>query len=424
MVFTTLAHHIDVTFLHEAYRLTRKDGAVGIDGRTAEEYAEHLEDNLLDLHERFKSGKYHAPPVRRVYIPKGDGGERTRPIGIPTFEDKILQRAVAMVLEAVYEQDFMDCSYGFRPKRSAHQALDRLWKSVMDLKDAWVLELDITSYFDSMSHEHLRSFLDQRVRDGVIRRMIDKWLKAGVLEDGNIARSEEGTPQGGVISPILANLYLHEVLDTWFDRMVRPQLHGQASLVRYADDGVLLFSKEFDARRVLEVLPKRFGRYGLTLHPDKTRLLNFSPLDRKGTPHGVSPGSFDFLGFCHFWGRSRQGQPVVKRKTAQSRFTRAVRKIAEWCKQHRHCRVSEQHAALSRKLLGHYAYYGITGNCQALNRFYYEVHRVWRIWLTRRSQHNHMQWERFLRLRCRYRLPPPVVIHSIYSSRRAANPCS
>jgi group II intron reverse transcriptase/maturase len=219
----------------EAYARTRKDGAAGVDGRTAKEYAKSLRENLRDLHERFKSGLYKAPPVRRVHIPKGSGSE-TRPIGIPTFEDKVLQRAVTMVLEAIYEEDFLDCSYGFRPGRSAHDALETIWKETTKLGGGWVLEVDISSFFDELDHKHLRSFLDKRVRDGVIRRTIGKWLKAGVMDSGTVRRSPAGTPQGGVISPLLANLYLHEVVDTWFENDVKPRLSGHAVLVRYADD--------------------------------------------------------------------------------------------------------------------------------------------------------------------------------------------
>lgn len=299
MVFTTLAHHIDTELLKEAYRRTRKDGATGVDKQTAAEYAVNLEDNLQSLLSRFKTGAYKAPPVRRVLIPKGDG-KKTRPIGVPTFEDKVLQRAISMVLEAVYEQDFLNCSYGFRPGRSPHQAVEALWKGLMDMKGGWVLEVDIKDFFGTLKFEDLRGFLDQRVRDGVIRRTINKWLKAGVLENGSIMHPEAGTPQGGVASPLLANIYLHEVMDKWFDTIVQPRLRGQAFMVRYADDIVCVFSNEEDARRVMEVLPKRFSKYGLTLHPEKTRLLQFRRPPRKsgGKPdRGDGPGTFDFLGF-------------------------------------------------------------------------------------------------------------------------------
>ena len=259
--------------MKEAYRLTRKDGAPGIDGVTADEYATNLEANLLDLLDRIKSGRYKAQPVRRTYIPKTDGSRR--PLGIPSFEDKLAQRAIVMVLEAVYEQDFLPCSFGFRPSRSAHQALQTLYTACMSQRLRWVLDIDIEKYFDSIPHSHLRDFLDQRVTDGVIRRMIDKWLKAGVLEDGLLRHATEGSPQGGVISPCLSNIFLHHVLDEWFEFEVRPRLKGRCTLIRFADDAVMVFEDFLDAKRVLGVLGKRLARYGLTLHPNKTRFVDF-----------------------------------------------------------------------------------------------------------------------------------------------------
>src|SRR3954464_8509982 len=368
--FTTLAHHIDIDWLFEAYQRTRKDGAVGVDGQTAEDYAVDLEGNLRSLLDRAKSGHYQAPPARRVHIPKGAGPE-TRPIGIPTFEDKILQRAVAMILEAVYEQDFLDCSFGFRPGRSAHQALDALWHRLMEVRGGWVLEIDIRKFFDTLDHRHLQAILRRRVRDGVLLKLIGKWLKAGVMEDGCLTHPESGSPQGGVVSPVLANAYLHEVLDEWFEGTVKPRLSGRASLIRYADDAVLVFEVEGDARRVLDVLPKRFGKYGLTLHPEKTRLVPF-PGRPPGSPPGPReerPGTFDFLGFTHYWGRTLKGNWAVKRKTARGRFNRSLGSVRQWCREHRHLPVNEQWVALTRKLLGHFAYYGILGNIDCLKRF-------------------------------------------------------
>jgi group II intron reverse transcriptase/maturase len=404
MVFTTLAHHIDLELLREAHQRTRKDGAVGVDDQTAEEYAANLDENLRSLHERLKAGTYRAPPVRRVHIPKGDGVS-TRPIGIPTFEDKVLQRAVAMVLEAVYEQDFLDCSFGFRPHRSAHQALELVWERAMR-GGAVVLELDIKGFFDSLDHGHLRAFLDRRVRDGVIRRAIDKWLKAGVLEEGSVSYPDTGTPQGGVISPLLANVFLHEVLDEWFANEVAPRLHGWAHLVRYADDALIVFSSEIDASRVMEVLPKRFGKYALTLHPTKTRLVPFRPPG----PGRKDPETFDFLGFTHFWAKSREGRWVVKRKTARGRFNRALKRITAWCRLHRHGVVWIQHRQLSLMIRGHNAYYGITGNSLGLKRFRHAVWLVWLKWLGRRSQRP-MTPERRNALEKRYPLPPPKIVH-------------
>ncbi len=419
-VLTTLAHHIDDVWLREAYRRTRKDGAVGVDGVTAEQYEADLEANLASLLERLKSGRYRAPAVRRVHIPKPGKAKKTRPIGIPTLEDKVLQRAVLMVLESIYEQDFLDCSYGFRPGRSAHQALDALWQGLMKMGGGWIIDLDIQSFFDDVDWEQLRSFLDQRVRDGVIRRAIGKWLNAGVMESGEVSYSDRGTPQGGVVSPLLSNLYLHEVLDLWFEHEVKPRLRGRAFEIRFADDAALVFEREEDARRVLAVLAKRFEKYGLRLHPEKTRLVDFRSPPRSGGGGSQRERSFALLGFTHFWGRSRKGRWVVKRKTAKDRFTRALRAIGQWCRAHRHWPVAAQQAALGRKLQGHYAYYGITGNGRALARFHYEVRRLWRKWLNRRSWHGRMTWEKFVRLATRYPFPQPRVVHSVY--RRAATP--
>jgi group II intron reverse transcriptase/maturase len=422
MGFTSLAHHIDLRWLHEAFLRTRRDGAVGVDGQTAADYMANLPENLQSLLERAKSGTYQAPPVRRVHIPKGTGPE-TRPIGIPTFEDKILQRAVVMVLEAVYEQDFRNCSYGFRPGRSAHQALAALWQQTMGMRGGWVVEVDIRKFFDTLDHAHLRDLLRQRIRDGVLLRLIGKWLNAGVLEDGNLTFPDKGSPQGGVISPLLANVYLHYVLDVWFEQEVQPRLQGRAFLIRYADDFVMGFACEEDARRVLEVLPKRFGKYGLTVHPEKTRLVPFrppSPSDRPDSGAGSSPGTFDLLGFTHYWGRSRAGNWVVKRCTAASRLRRAIKTVASWCRFNRHRPLPEQHQTLWQKLRGHFAYYGITGNGGALHQFRDAVIRAWRKWLSRRSRGRRLSWAQVSRMLERYPLPPALVVHSVY--RPVANP--
>jgi RNA-directed DNA polymerase len=420
MVFTTLAHHIDVDFLREAYRSVRHDGATGVDNETAEDFGKDLEERLQTLLEKLKSGSYRAPPVRRVRIPK-DGG-KTRPIGIPTFEDKVLQKAVTMVLEAIYEQDFLDCSYGFRPGRSAHQALQTFWEKAMKMGGGWVIDLDIQAFFDNLDHGHLRSFLDQRVRDGVLRRAIGKWLKAGVMEHGSVSYPDAGSPQGGVISPLLANLYLHEVLDKWFERTVKPRLWGVAFLIRYADDAIIMCANAHDANRVMRVLPKRFGRFGLTLHPDKTRLVDFGwPLYPRGgsSAGGPRPGTFDFLGFTHFWGKSRKGRWIIKRKTAKTRFSRAVTRIAHWCRRARHQPIRAQQQTLNRKLQGHDAYYGITGNSQALARLRYAVRKVWRKWLDRRGGKKRMTWDRFRLLEQRYPLASAVCVHSSLRERAA-----
>jgi group II intron reverse transcriptase/maturase len=407
-VLFSLHHVIDLEWMQEAYALTRKDGATGIDGVTAAEYEANLEANLLDLRERIISGRYQAPPVRRTYIPKADGTQR--PLGIPTFEDKVAQRVIAMVLEAVYEQDFRNCSYGFRPGRSAHDALRNLFSAIMKGQH-WVVEVDIRQYFDSISHHHLRKFLDQRVTDGVMRRMIDKWLKAGVLENGHLQRATEGTPQGGVISPILSNIFLHYVLDEWFECEVKPSLKGQGTLVRYADDFVMTFKNHHDAKRVLEALGERLGRYGLTLHPDKTRFIDFRSQRQGGTHPDCQEPRFDFLGFTHVWGKSKNGKAVVRQVTAKSRLARALLAVKEWCRANRHQPILMQHDRLAMKMQGHYAYYGVTGNTRQLQRYFYRVTRLWRKWLERRTRSHCLTWARFKSFLIPHPLPLPRITH-------------
>jgi group II intron reverse transcriptase/maturase len=404
--FMSLAHYVDLEWMYVAYSLTRKDAAAGVDGQTAEEYERDLERNLQSLLDRFKSGSYYAPPVRRVYIPKEGKPGEMRPIGIPTLEDKVLQRAVVMLLEPIYEQEFSNGSYGFRPKRNAHQALEAIWHAAMDMKEGWVYEVDIRKYFDTIEHSHIREFVKKRVCDGVVIRTIGKWLKAGVMENGSLHYNEEGCPQGGVVSPLLSNIYLHEVLDKWFEGEIVPRLQGRVKLVRFADDFVVLFNKEQDARRFAEVLPKRFGKYGLTLHPEKTRLISFSK------PSGKEKSeTFDFLGFTHYWGTSRRGIRVVQRKTIKKRLCRAVRNAYKWCRENRHTPIKEQHKKLCRKIRGHYGYYGITFNMRSLESYYLQVKRAWHKWLNRRTRGNKFPWELFVKMLEKYPLPSPRIVH-------------
>ena len=416
-VFTSVSHAIDMDFLHEAYRRTRKDGATGIDGQTAKDYDRELESNLEWLLSRLKRGEYRAPAVRQVEIPKASGG--TRALGIPTFEDKVLQRAVTMVLEAIYEQDFLPCSYGFRPGRSAHMALEALWKGVMSMGGAWVLEVDVEKFFDALDHGHLRGFLDQRVTDGVLRRVVHKWLKAGVMREGEHLRPERGTPQGGVISPLLANIFLHEVVDRWFANDVQPRLKGRALLVRYADDLVMVFEREDDARRLQKVLPKRLGRYGLRAHPDKTRLVRFEP-PREDGERGArdEPRSFELLGFTHYWGKSRKGAWVVKHKASSKGLSRTLHGIWQSCRRNGHRSLKEQHRVLSAKVRGHYGYFGITGNGRMLEQFWLQARRAWQRWLARRSQRG-ITWRSYQAIFDRYPLPRPRVVHSVLRSANA-----
>jgi len=424
MAFTSLAYLMDIDWLKEAYRRTRKDGAVGVDGVTAAEYEQDLEGNLQRLLDRAKSGTYRAPPVRRVHIPKGGSSTETRPIGIPTLEDKVLQRAVVMLLEPIYEQDFLDCSYGFRPRRSAHQALESFRKQLMDSRGGYVLEVDIRKFFDNLDHGHLRTFLQHRVRDGVLLRLIGKWLKAGVMEDGSVSYPDSGSPQGGVISPLLSNIFLHYVLDLWFEQDVKPRMRDRAFLIRFADDFAIGFRDGRDAQRVMEVIPKRFGKYGLTIHPTKSRLVPFRPSspwanNDRGEPDERA-GTFNLLGFTHYWARSRNGYWVVKLKTATDRFSRALRSIDSWCQANRHLPIKEQQQKLNEKLRGHYAYYGVTGNSGSLTRFLHEVGPRWRKWLKRRNRLRRLPWDKFCRMLQRYPLAPVRTVRSAY--RYAANP--
>ena len=413
MAFTSLNHYLDLDWLREAFRRTRKNGAPGIDGQTWADYEVDLEENLQSLLNRAKSGTYRAPPVRRVHIPKGGSATETRPIGIPTLEDKVLQRAVAMILEAVYRWDFLPCSYGFRRGCSAHQALEDLWKQSMDLQIVCVLDVDVQKFFDTLDHGHLRELLQLRIRDGVLLRLIGKWLHAGVLEEGVLSYPDAGSPQGGVISPMLANVYLHYVLDVWFHKVVLSRLRGRAFLIRFADDFVIGFTNESDSRRVQDVLPKRFGKYGLTIHPEKTRLVPFQKpqrSERRSEPK--QPGTFDFLGFTHYWAQSRKGNWVIKRKTASNRFSRSLRAITQWCRRNRHVPLADQHRSLCQKLRGHFSYYGITGNSASLQAFRREATRSWYKWLRRRNNRR-LSWAWFNRLLGRYPLPPAHAIHSV-----------
>lgn len=385
-----LHHFIDAAMLQRSYKQLNKKSAGGIDGKTWHEYGLEFPDRCESLLGEFKSGRYRAPAIRRVYIPKDKYSQR--PLGIPTIEDKVLQASVRKVIEPIYEEDFMPFSYGFRPGCSQHQAIDYMFKQVSFNNMHYIIDADLKNYFGSINHGILREFLDKRVKDGIIRRMIDKWLKAGVLESGNISYPKEGTPQGGVISPILSNIYLHYVLDEWFSEQIQPLLKGKSFIVRFADDFVLGFSDKSDAQRVMEVLPKRFAKYELTLHPDKTKLIDLN------SQRGKSGRSFDFLGFTHYLGNSKKGFKVLKRKTSSKRLTRAVTKISKFIKQNRHMKLRDLIAAINIRLRGHYSYYGITFNSKSISRFYWQVKRNLIKWLNRRGGKSKWNWETFSKL--------------------------
>lgn len=403
----SVAKQMDIAWMHEAYRLTRKDGAVGIDGQSAAEFAASLEENLVELRELAMSGRYRAPAVRRVEIPKPDG--RKRRLGIPTFRDKVLQRAVKELLEPIYEESFHDFSYGFRPGRSALDATEALRRGIDEMQGGWILEVDIESFFDEIDKKQLREILRERVSDGVIVRLVGKWLNAGVLEGGVVRRTKKGTPQGGVISPLLANIYLHTVLDQWWVDDVQPRLEKSSGMVRYADDFVILCRSRRDAERVREVLPKRFAKYGLKLNREKTRLVRFVRPGRDDQNDGGTNGSFDFLGFTYHWSQKdgRRWQPALK--TARSRLNRTLKGLNQWLKRNRHLPVAVQHRVLSSKLRGHNAYFGVETNWYALKAVHHRVTHLWRKWLGRRSQRGVLPWWKYNLLLNRYPLPKPRV---------------
>lgn len=404
-IFTTLHHLVDVDFLREAYRRTRKSSAPGVDRVTAQQYAENLTENLESLLSRYQSGKYVAPPVRRVWIEKEDGSQR--PIGIPAFEDKVLQRAVSMILSAVYEIDFHDFSYGFREERSPHQALHAVREGCFNVKVNTIIDADVSKFFDKMPHAQIRNILKLRVNDGKIIQLVGRWLKAGVVENDNISYPSCGSPQGGVISPLIANIFLHHVLDDWFVNQVKPKMYGRIFMVRFADDFILGCENKEDARRLMRVLPKRFGKFGLTIHPEKSKMIHFKWPWRYAKKSGT--GTFDFLGFTHYWCKSRSGNWVVKRQTMRKRQARAMRSIYVYCRNNRHEPVREQLKALRSKLYGLYGYYGVRCNYRPLWVLYQYTQRCWRKWLGRRSHTGYIEWDKFANFLKIWSLPEPKI---------------
>jgi group II intron reverse transcriptase/maturase len=412
--FNSLAHLLDEDALKRAFHCIRKNAAVGVDGVTKEAYAQALDENIQDLHARMKSMKYRHQPIRRVHIPKAPG--KTRPIGISCIEDKVVQGALKEVLEAICEQEFLSCSYGFRPELSAHDALRAVDRMAFREGIGWILEADIQAFFDSLVRPKLREMLQERVVDGAFLRLIGKCLHVGVLDGEEFSKPDEGTVQGSILSPLLGNVYLHHALDVWFEREVIPQLSGHARLIRYADDFVMGFERKDDAEHVLEMLTQRMARFGLTLHPDKTRLLPFGrpPASQK---KGKGPATFDFLGFTVFWHRSHKGGWRLGMKTRKARIRRALGALGDWCIRHRHLPRREQHAALSRRIRGHFQYFGVNGNVRNLA---YLVHRAERLWLQalrRRGQRaRRLNWQRFTCYLRAFPLPQPRVYVQVWGT--------
>jgi len=409
--FYSIAHMITPEALNAAFRGLRKKASAGVDGVTYETYERDAARNIQALHERLKNGKYQAQPLRRVYILKEDG--KQRPLSIPALEDKIVQKAVLEILNAIYEQDFLECSYGFRPGRGPHQALDEVGRVICTRPTGWILEIDITAYFDSIVRQQLMELIEKRVRDRSVLHLIRKWIQTGVIEEGRLLVSETGTGQGQTISPLLANIYLHYVLDEWVENEVKPRLRGEAHEIRFADDAVLCFQYKEDAEKVMEVLPKRFAKYGLTLHPEKTRLVEFGRYaEANAKRRGKKPATFDILGITYVCARSRKGKFTVHVKTMKKRFKRGLRAITEWCQENRHMPVDEQQKTLNAKLRGHYQYYGRPTNYRSIRRFYQEVCYIWRKWLSRRTRGNGMTREKFAAILRKHPLLRPRIAHS------------
>jgi group II intron reverse transcriptase/maturase len=408
--FTALLHHITVDLLKRSYHALKRDAACGIDGVTWQVYGENLEDKLKDLHDRVHRGSYRARPARRTYIPKPDGTER--PLSIWCLEDKIVQQAVVFILEAIYEEDFVGFSYGFRPGRGQHDALDALHVGIYRRRVNWVLDADIQSFFDAMSHQWIIRFLEHRIADKRILRLIVKWLKVGITEDGRVTRSSRGAPQGAVISPILANLYLHYVFDLWAHRW-RRKMTGDVIVIRYADDTIVGFQHEREARAFLHDLHERMRKFELALHPDKTRLIRFgrhAAKQRQELGEG-KPETFDFLGFTHFCTRSRKrGTFVIGRKTVKKRMIATLRSIKMELRRRLHDPIAKTGAWLKQVLQGHLNYFAVSGNDPSLWWFYKEVRWRWLKTLKRRSQKAYLNWETFTRLTNRY-FPPVRILH-------------
>lgn len=408
--FTALLHHVDEAALERAFRRQRRQASVGVDGITVAAYEQDLEANLRNLCGRLHTDRYRPQPVRRVHIPKADGGQR--PLGVPALEDKIVQSAVAEVLSAVYEVDFLGFSYGFRPGRNPHMALDALHTAIMSQRVTWVLDADIRSFFDSVDHEWLLRMIAHRIADPRIHRLIRRWLRAGVLESGVWYETDRGTPQGAGISPLLANIFLHYILDLWVHQWRRRHARGRVVMVRYADDFVMGFEREDDAREMLSALGERLAAFGLSLHEDKTRLIEFGRLPalarrRRGQRR---PGTFAFLGFTHYCGWTRDGRFIVKHKTQGQRLTRKLKALRREARRRMHAPLADQHRWYASVLLGHYGYYGRPHNYPALSSFHREVRRIWLRCLQRRSQKNRrMWWNQFEALTARFPLPAPRI---------------
>ncbi len=413
--FTSLAHLLDVGFLRGCYMELGRDRASGIDGISWREYGEHLDDKLENLVGRMKAKRYKPQPAKRVYIPKNENEKR--PLGLPSLEDKIVQKGISHILEAIHEADFLDCSYGFRPNRSCHQALDAVDKTIMTKPVNHVIEADIKSFFDKVSHAWLMKFLQVRINDPSFLLLIGRFLKAGYVDAGVFVLTSQGTPQGGNLSPILSNIFLHYVLDLWFEKIIKPRVSGSCLMVRYADDFICMVQYQDDARHVEQALRERFAKFGLELHPDKTRTISFGRYERENAQgQRRRANTFDFLGFTHYCGKSRRGKFIVGRRTSRKKFRSKCKEMNGWLRRIRNYRkAKEWWPVLQAKLRGHYQYYGVSGNMRAIARFYSLTLRMTLKWLNRRSQRKSFSWKRFHEYLEHYPLPRPKIVHNFYT---------
>jgi group II intron reverse transcriptase/maturase len=413
--FTSLTHLLDVGFLRGCYLELGRDRASGIDGVSWREYGKQLDENLENLVERMKAKRYKPQPAKRVYIPKND--HEKRPLGLPSLEDKIVQKGIARILEAIYEADFLDCSYGFRPDRGCHQALNAVDKTIMTKPVHHVIEADIKGFFDNVSHTWMMEFLQVRIKDPSFLLLIRRFLKAGYIDAGLFVLTERGTPQGGNLSPILSNIFLHYVLDLWFEKKIKPQASGVCQMVRYADDFVCMIQYQDDARHVEQALRERFAKFGLELHSKKTRTISFGRYERENAQRQRRQAhTFDFLGFTHFCGQSRHGKFIVGRQTSRKKFRQKCQEMNDWLRKIRnHKKAKEWWPILAAKLRGHYQYYGVSGNMRLLNRFYLKTVRLTRKWLNRRSQRKRFYWKGFIEYLKHYPLPRPRIEHNFYT---------
>ena len=409
-VFTSLAHRIDFHLLKQAFKKVRKNKSCGVDKVTAGSYGENLETNLYNLLQRLRRGQYVAQPVKRIWIDK-EGGKK-RPIGITVLEDKIVQKAVSMILNSVFDNGFHDFSHGFREGHSQHQALHELREQCCKLNINWIIDADVSGFFDNINKQMLISIIKQRVNDGGILRLVGKWLNAGIDEGGELQYPEKGTPQGAVISPLLSNIFLHTVLDDWYVNEVKPILRGRSFLVRFADDFIIGCEAKSDAYMVLELLKERFKLFDLSLHPEKTKLVPFGRLAKSVKVNNVT-GTFNFLGFTFYWSKSRKGYWVIKKKTIGKRLCRFLKSMWEWCRKNRHKPLNEQYEKLNVKLRGYYQYYGVRGNYKALESVFVHIEKFWRHWLGRRSHTGGITGSIFEKIRQKYPLLKPRIIHNI-----------